>query len=50
MEDVNENEERLCECGECRYCDAYLLSEYDLEGEGFVCSACNGGGCFYCEE
>lgn len=27
----NENDERLCDCGDCRYCDAYLSSEYDFD-------------------
>lgn len=50
MSEENENEERLCDCGDCRYCDAYLSSEYDYEGEGFLCSVCNGGGCHNCED
>jgi hypothetical protein len=41
-----ENEERLCDCGNCRYCNAYLSSEYDYDEP---CS-CNGAGCTKCEE
>lgn len=39
-------EERLCDCGDCRYCNAFLSSEDDYEG----CSTCGGGGCMRCEE
>ena len=48
--EMNNNDERLCNCGDCRYCNAYLSSEDDYEGEGFTCSTCNGGGCTRCEE
>ena len=47
--DEHENDERACECGNCRYCDAYLSSEYDYEGDDYVCTTCNGGGCTRCE-
>ena len=43
------NEERLCDCGECKYCKTYDSSEYDYE-DGYVCSSCNGAGCIRCEE
>ena len=43
-------DERLCSCGDCRYCDAYDSSDYDYEGENFTCTICNGGGCIRCEE
>ena len=45
-----EYEEPLCDCGQCRYCDAYGSSEYDYEGENYDCTACNGGGCMNCED
>lgn len=44
------DEERLCDCGECKYCNAHDSSDYDYEGEGFECSICNGAGCMRCEE
>jgi hypothetical protein len=43
------DDERLCDCGSCRYCDAFLSSEYDYD-EGYECRACNGGGCHRCED
>ena len=38
------NEERLCDCGNCRYCDAYLSSDYDYDE-----CVCGGCGCIKCE-
>jgi len=41
--------------GGCRYCGdidctgSCALSDYDFEGDDFVCSTCNGGGCMRCE-
>lgn len=43
------SEERLCDCGECRYCNAHDSSEYDYEDD-HVCSRCNGAGCARCEQ
>lgn len=40
-------DERLCDCGDCRYCDAFLSSEDDYQG---TCTRCNGAGCTKCEE
>ena len=45
-----DRDEPLCDCGTCKWCDAYHSSEHDHEGEDFVCSTCNGAGCFRCEE
>ena len=41
------NEERLCDCGECKYCNAHDSSEYDYD---HACTRCNGAGCTRCEE
>ncbi len=49
FENKREESERLCDCGDCRYCDAVDSSEYDYEGEDFACSRCNGAGCTRCE-
>ncbi len=46
----DENDERLCTCGKCRYCDAYLASDDDYETDDYECSTCNGGGCTKCED
>lgn len=43
-------DERLCDCGECRYCKAHDSSEYDYETEDYLCTRCNGAGCTKCEE
>jgi hypothetical protein len=40
-------DERECDCGECRLCRAYLLSDDDSNQP---CPRCNGGGCGKCEE
>jgi hypothetical protein len=45
-----ENEERLCDCGDCKYCDAFLSSEDDYQTKDYICSRCNGAGCTKCEE
>ena len=45
-----ENEERLCDCGECKYCDAFLASEDDYRTEEYLCYLCNGAGCTKCEK
>lgn len=50
MEDMYMDDERLCDCGECKYCIAYLSSEHDYETDEYVCRVCNGGGCMRCEE
>ena len=50
MEDMYMDDERLCDCGECKYCTAYLSSEHDYETDEYVCRVCNGGGCMRCEE
>lgn len=47
--DPYENEERLCHCGNCRYCDAYLSSEDDSKFDD-PCRTCGGAGCVRCEE
>lgn len=40
-------EEPLCDCGDCRYCNAMASSEDDYT-EG-TCTRCNGAGCMKCE-
>lgn len=46
---MNGHDERLCECGECKYCKAFLSSDYDTDKD--VCWSCKGnGGCIICEE
>ena len=47
---IMDQEERLCDCGNCRYCDAHASSDHDYETEDYVCSRCNGAGCTKCEE
>lgn len=47
MDEFCDNDERLCDCGNCKYCDAYSSSEHDDDD---VCSRCNGAGCTKCEE
>jgi hypothetical protein len=42
-------DERICDCGDCRYCNAYDSSDYDYENEEYICVRCNGAGCAYCE-
>ena len=42
------NEETLCDCGECKYCNAHDSSEYDYDDH--ACTRCNGAGCTRCEE
>lgn len=44
-----QNEDRVCHCGDCRYCDAFLSSDYDYETDEYLCSTCNGAGCARCE-
>ena len=44
------NEERMCDCGECKYCNAHGSSEYDYETGEYDCTRCNGAGCTKCEE
>ncbi len=43
------NDERLCECGRCRYCIAHTSTEYDYLTSNYLCSQCNGAGCTKCE-
>jgi hypothetical protein len=43
-------EEPLCDCGQCKYCDAHSKSDDDYEDDNHVCSRCNGAGCTKCEE
>lgn len=45
-----EDDERLCDCGNCKYCNAYLSSDDDYKTDEYECSRCNGGGCTSCEE
>lgn len=42
-------EERLCDCGECKYCEVFLSSDYDYDSDDYVCQSCGGGGCVRCE-
>lgn len=37
-------EEEVCDCGNCRSCDAHSMSDYDDES-----CQCGGGGCSKCE-
>jgi len=46
---MNDHEEQLCNCGECKYCKAFFSSEYDYETSEYVCTTCGGGGCLKCE-
>ena len=46
----DENEERACNCGKCKYCNACLSSDHDYEGDDYMCSRCDGAGCTACEE
>ena len=50
MDNRIDNDEMLCDCGDCRYCNVYLASDDDYEGDNYVCSRCDGGGCTKCEE
>lgn len=43
-------DERMCDCGSCKYCKAHDSSDLDYETADYVCSTCNGGGCIRCEE
>ena len=43
-------DERLCNCGNCKYCETFLSSDEDFETESYLCSRCNGAGCGSCEE
>lgn len=36
---------RSCDCGDCRYCNAYLSNDND----GDSCWRCQGAGCGSCE-
>jgi len=45
-----QHEERSCDCGDCKYCNAYLSSDHDYETDEYVCSSCNGAGCGKCED
>lgn len=45
-----DNDERQCDCNNCKYCKAYLSSDYDYETKDYECSRCNGAGCTSCEE
>lgn len=47
---MDDFDERLCDCGNCRYCNAYLSSEDDYPDSEYGCSVCGGGGCHRCEE
>ena len=38
--------ERPCDCGDCRSCNAHALSEHDDSS----CSRCKGAGCGLCEK
>lgn len=49
-EERNGVEEPLCDCGECRYCEAMSKSEDDYIAEDATCTRCNGAGCSKCEE
>ena len=42
-------EEKLCDCGNCKYCKVLLESDHDYNGDEYICSACNGAGCNKCE-
>ena len=44
-----DDDEVMCDCGECRYCRAHSSSDHDYEGDDYVCSRCNGAGCTACE-
>ncbi len=44
------NDERICDCNDCKYCDVYRKSDYDYETSDYLCSRCNGAGCTVCEE
>jgi hypothetical protein len=46
----SENDELLCDCGNCKYCDAIQLSDDDYATDDYVCTRCNGAGCTKCEE
>lgn len=50
METSMDNDERQCDCNNCKYCKAYLSSDYDYETKDYECSRCNGAGCTSCEE
>lgn len=39
------DEELLCDCGDCRYCNAHGMSDVDYDS----CWRCNGAGCGTCE-
>lgn len=41
------DDERLCDCGDCRHCNAYLSSDFDYDDAG--CLICVGAGCPKCE-
>ena len=49
-DEIDNNDERLCYCGNCRYCNAFLSSEDDYSGDDYLCTRCNGAGCTKCEE
>jgi len=44
------DDERACNCGDCRYCNAFLSSEDDYTGKDYDCITCGGGGCTRCED
>ena len=43
------DDERLCDCGSCKYCKAILSSDDDYI-DGYDCTTCNGAGCMRCED
>lgn len=50
MEFEKDNDECLCDCGDCRYCNAYNTTDYDYqEDSGYACTRCGGAGCLKCE-
>ena len=49
-DDPMNQEERLCSCGNCRYCDTWSKGDDDYRTSEYLCETCNGGGCTKCEE
>lgn len=44
------DDEKLCDCGNCKYCKAHNSSDYDYETAEYECVRCNGAGCTKCED